>query len=84
MQWCEPTCQKTHLNAGVDRQIDDASWKLEMLSRTRHFLTDSVSATLYRAHLLAVSDNRKPADRVQIQFLDDAGLSQADALMSLT
>jgi hypothetical protein len=81
------------MKAAVDRLINDASWKLKMLIRTRRFYNDSELVTLYKAQLLAFLEYRTPAiyhvtrdilrrlDRVQSRFLEDVGLSQADALM---
>jgi hypothetical protein len=81
------------MKAAVDGMVTEAGWKLRMLLRTRRFYTDAELVVLYKSHLLSFLEYRTPAiyhatrdilsrlDRVQTKFLEDVGISEADALM---
>ena len=80
------------MQSAVDGLVNDAGWKLRMLIRTKRYYTDAELVLLYKSHLLAYLEYRTPAiyhskrealsrlDRIQSRFLEDAGLSEADAL----
>jgi hypothetical protein len=77
----------------VEEVVNAARWKLKMLLRTKRYYTDAELVTLYKAHLLSYLEYRTPAiyhatrdvlerlDRVQTNFLQDAGISDVVALM---
>ena len=77
----------------VSQLVADAGWKLRTLLRTRRFYTDADLVVLYKAHLLSFLEYRTPAiyhatrevlsrvDSVQSRFLQNAGISEIDALV---
>jgi hypothetical protein len=81
------------MRGAVDDLATAASWKLKMLLRTRRFYSDAELIVLYKAHLLSFVEYRTPAiyhatrevlrkiDRIQTKFVEDAGVSEQDALM---
>jgi hypothetical protein len=82
------------MHSAVDKLVTEASWKLKMLLRTRRFYTNAELVLLYKSHLLAFLEYRTPAiyhatreilkrlDRIQSKFLEDAGVTEIDALMT--
>ena len=77
----------------VSQLVADAGWKLRTLLRTRRFYTDADLVVLYKAHLLSFLEYRTPAiyhatrevlsrvDSVQSRFLQNAGISEIEALV---
>jgi hypothetical protein len=82
------------MRSAVEEVVQEASWKLKMLLRTRRYYTDAELVLLYKAHLLSYLEYRTPAiyhatrevlqrlDRVQTRFLRDAGVDEECALMN--
>ena len=80
------------MHRAVDGLVTDAGWKLRMLIKTKRYYTDAELVLLYKSHLLAYLEYRTLAiyhskretlsrlDWIQSRFLEDAGLSEADAL----
>jgi hypothetical protein len=81
------------MQGAVDELVTDAGWKLKMLVKTRRFYTDADLIILYKTHLLSFLEYRTPAvyhatrdilaklDRIQTKFLQEAGVSEKEALM---
>ena len=80
--------------AAVNEVVQEASWKLKMLLRTKRFHNDAELIVLYKSHLLVYLEYRTPAvyhatpkvlerlDHVRTRFLRDAGVDEATALMN--
>ena len=77
----------------VAEVVQETSWKIRMLLRTRRFYTDADLILLYKAHVLSFIEYRTPAiyhatrailswlDAIQTRFLHDAGVDEVTALM---
>jgi hypothetical protein len=78
----------------VGQLVQNVTWKLRTLMRTKRFYTDADLVMLYKAHLLGYIEYRTPAiyhatqvvldrlDAVQSRFLRKAGVSEVDALVN--
>jgi hypothetical protein len=81
------------MEMAVTEVVNEASWKLRTLLRTRRYYTDADLITLYKAHMLSFLEYRTPAiyhalrsilsrlDSVQSRFLRSVGVDDLTALV---
>ena len=82
------------MQTNVDAFVTKSSWEFKMLLRTRRFYTDAEMNLLYKSCFVSFLVYRTPAiyhatrdilrrmDRAQGKFLEEAGASEEDSLMT--